>query len=152
MKIKGAKTVAGTSEAFDIRVGVHQGSALSPLLFITVMEEATKLARGDGPWKLLCADDSVMTAESKEEVADMFNSWKGWMEQRGLKINTEKTKLMVNGNEARERIQPRRWPCGCCGTGVGANSVLHTNAINGFTNDVNDVNFLLNRFILLLNK
>ena len=26
------KTVAGTSEVFDIRVGVHQGSALSPLL------------------------------------------------------------------------------------------------------------------------
>ena len=32
------KTVAGTSEAFDVRVGIHQGSALSPLLFITVME------------------------------------------------------------------------------------------------------------------
>ena len=27
------KTVAGTSEAFDIRVGVHQGSALSLLLY-----------------------------------------------------------------------------------------------------------------------
>ena len=39
------KTVAGTSEAFDIRVVVHQGSALSPLLFNAVMEEATKLAR-----------------------------------------------------------------------------------------------------------
>ena len=39
------KTVAGTSEAFDIRVGVHQGSALSPLPFITIMEETTKLAR-----------------------------------------------------------------------------------------------------------
>ena len=39
------KTVAKTSETFDIRVGEHQGSALSPLLlFTTVMEEATKLA------------------------------------------------------------------------------------------------------------
>ncbi|XP_063851530.1 uncharacterized protein LOC135094941 [Scylla paramamosain] len=43
------KTLARTSRDFDIRVGVHQGSALSPLLFITVMEEDTKLARGDGP-------------------------------------------------------------------------------------------------------
>ena len=67
------KTVAGTSEAFDIRVGVHQGSALSPLvLFITVMEEATKLARGDGQWELLYADDLVLTAQSKEEVTDMY--------------------------------------------------------------------------------
>ena len=36
------KTVAGTSEAFDIKVGVHQGSSFSLPLFITVMEEATK--------------------------------------------------------------------------------------------------------------
>lgn len=43
------KTLAGISEEFDIGVGVHQGSALSPLLFITVMEEATKEARGGNP-------------------------------------------------------------------------------------------------------
>ena len=99
------KTVAGTSEAFDIRVGVHQGSALSPLLFITVME-ATKLTRRDDQWELLYVDDLVLTAKSKEEVTDKFNRWKEGMGQRGLKINTEKTKeSMVNGNKARERIQ-----------------------------------------------
>ena len=99
------KTVGGASEAFDIRVGVHQGSALSSLLFITVMEEATKLARGDGPWELLYADDQVLTAESKEEVTGMFSRWKEEMEQRGLKIYTEKTKLVLTGNKTRERIQ-----------------------------------------------
>ena len=36
------KTVAGKSEKFKIGVGVHQGKALSPLLFIAVMEEATR--------------------------------------------------------------------------------------------------------------
>ena len=102
------KTVVGTSGAFDIRVGVHQGLALSPLLFIMVMEEVTKLARGDGPWELLYADDLVLTAESKEEVTGMFNRWKEEMEQRGLKINMEKTKLMVTGNKATERIQSGR--------------------------------------------
>ena len=66
-------TVTGTSEAFDIRVRVHQGSAFSPLLFIVIMDEATKLTRGDGPLELLYADDLVLTAESKEEVTDMFN-------------------------------------------------------------------------------
>ena len=59
-------------EAFDIRVGIHKGSALSQLLFIIVMEEATKLARGDGQWELLYADDLVLTAQSKEEVTDMY--------------------------------------------------------------------------------
>ena len=48
------KTVAGISEAFDMSGStVHHGSALSPLLLITVMEKATKLARGDGQWELL---------------------------------------------------------------------------------------------------
>merc|ERR1712121_423716 len=36
------KTLAGISEDFDIEVGVHQGSSISPLLFIIVMEEVTK--------------------------------------------------------------------------------------------------------------
>ncbi len=38
------KTPVGISEEFSIRVGVHQGSALSPLLFIVVMQETMKEA------------------------------------------------------------------------------------------------------------
>jgi hypothetical protein len=41
------RTVAGSSD-FYINVGVHQGSALIPLLFIMVLEEATKECRGRG--------------------------------------------------------------------------------------------------------
>ncbi len=36
------KTSSGTSGEFGIRVGVHQGLALSPLLFVLIMEEATR--------------------------------------------------------------------------------------------------------------
>ena len=72
------------------------------------MEKATKLARGDGLWELLCGDALLLTAESKEEVNDMFNRWKVGMEQRGLKINTKKTKLVVTGNKAKEKIQSGR--------------------------------------------
>ena len=41
------KTVAGVSKDFDIGVGVHQGSMLSPLLFIVVMDEVTKEVRNE---------------------------------------------------------------------------------------------------------
>lgn len=58
----------GTSEDFEIDVGVHQESTLSPLQFIAVME-------GD-PWELLYADDLVATAESREELEVMFRDWK----------------------------------------------------------------------------
>ena len=117
------KTVAGTSEEFEIRVGVHQGSALSPLLFITVLEEATKAGRAGGLWEMLYADDLVLTAKTKEEAIAMFNEWKRQMETRGLKINMEKTKVMVSGKQPKERMEQGRYPCGCCGKGVGVNSV-----------------------------
>ena len=40
---------------------------MSPLLFIIVMEEATKECRKGDLWELLYADDLVLTAEIKEE-------------------------------------------------------------------------------------
>ena len=32
----------GSTESFEVKVGLHQGSALSPLLFITVMDVISK--------------------------------------------------------------------------------------------------------------
>ena len=95
----------GLSEKFPIEVGVHQGSALSPLLFKLVLEEATKTVRKGDPWELLYADDLVLTAESKEAVREMFNDWSGAMELRGLKVNIGKTKLLVSGKRIRHRLQ-----------------------------------------------
>ena len=57
---------------YGIEVGVHQGSVLSPLLFIVVMEEATKECRVGNPCKLLYADDLVLMAESREGVEALF--------------------------------------------------------------------------------
>ncbi len=48
------------------------------------------------------------------------------MERRGLRVNTvnmEKTKVMISGEEAMIRRDDGRYPCGCCGRGVGKNSV-----------------------------
>ena len=119
--------VAGvSSDDFEIGVGVHQGSALSPLLFILVMNEATKECCLGDPWELLYADDLVLTAETKEEVERKFTDWKLAMERRGLKVNIGKTKIMVTGKEEVERMQSGRFPCGVCGAGVGANSILCT--------------------------
>ena len=47
------------SEWFGMNVGVHQGSVLSPLLFIIVMEAVTHSVREGLPWEMLYADDLV---------------------------------------------------------------------------------------------
>ena len=117
------KTPAGISEEFNIGVGVHQGSALSPLLFIVVIQEATKEERGENLKELLYADDLVLMAETEEEVVEKFRAWKRGMEKRGLKVNMEKTKMMVLGRKPAVTPESGRYPCGCCGRGVGANSV-----------------------------
>ena len=54
----------GYSEEFGVGVGVHQGSVLSPLLFIIVLEALSMEFRTGCPWELLYADDLMISAES----------------------------------------------------------------------------------------
>ena len=53
------------SKAFSVRVGVHQGSVLSPLLFIIVLEALSREFREGLPMELLYADDLVLVAETE---------------------------------------------------------------------------------------
>ena len=43
----------GPTECFNIHVGLHQGSALNPFLFIVVMDTITRDCRRGLPWELL---------------------------------------------------------------------------------------------------
>ena len=65
---KGCKTVLSVdwelSSSFSVKVGVHQGSALSPVLFIMVMDFLTEDVREGSLMELLYADDLVLCGES----------------------------------------------------------------------------------------
>ena len=41
----------GFSQEFEVKVGVHQGSVLSPLLFIIVLEALSREVRAVVPWE-----------------------------------------------------------------------------------------------------
>ena len=43
------------------------------------------------------ADDTTLTAESKEEVKDLLMKVKEESEKAGLKLNIQKTKIMASG-------------------------------------------------------
>src|SRR5260221_1447930 len=84
----------GESKEFEVKVGVHQGSVLSPLLFIVVLEALSKEFREGLPWELLYADDLALIAESEEKLVEKIKCWKKGMEEKGLRVNMGKTKVM----------------------------------------------------------
>ena len=43
----------GYSEEFEVKVGVHQGAVLSPLLFVNVLDVVAEDMRRGLPWELL---------------------------------------------------------------------------------------------------
>jgi len=47
------RTVYGNSNGFEVKVGMHQGSALSSLLFVIVTEALSRELRVALPWELL---------------------------------------------------------------------------------------------------
>ena len=81
------------SESFDVKVGVHQGSILSPLLFALVMDEVTKDIREGVVKEMLYADDIVLlVGDNWEEVESRYTRWKKALQEKGMKINVNKTK------------------------------------------------------------
>ena len=114
---------SSVSAEFNVSVGVHQGSVLSPLLFIAVMEALSQEFRTGCPWELLYADDLVIVSESLEELTHKFQLWKQGMEAKGLRVNMTKTKYLCSrGNQSRQQIVSSKNLCGICYKGVGSNS------------------------------
>jgi len=75
---------------------MHQGSALSPLLFVIVMEVLSREFRVQLPLELLYADDLVVVAETEEDLIKRLNEWKDNVENRGMRVNMNKTKVMIS--------------------------------------------------------
>ena len=116
----------GYSEGFYVRVGLHQGSVLSPLLFATVMDVLTESVKKDVLWNLLYADDLVLISESMHQLERDFTEWKIALESKGLRVNMGKTKVLeaCGGGIAVE--ESKEDPCGVCGKRVMRNSCICT--------------------------
>ena len=72
------KTCCGLTRYFTIEVRLHQGSTLSPVHFIIMMDVFASSIQRDPPWAMLIADDLVLCEEFRLEVEQQLdnNSWR----------------------------------------------------------------------------
>ncbi|KAK3506363.1 hypothetical protein QTP70_000997 [Hemibagrus guttatus] len=94
------RCAVGQTEEFNVEVGLHQGSALSPFLFAIVMDQLSEEVRQESPWTMMFADDIVICSESTEQVEENLERWRFALERRGMKVSRSKTEYMcVNERE-----------------------------------------------------
>ena len=67
---------SGLSEESGVRLGVHQGSVISPLIFAIVVDAVTKQAREGLLNEILYADNLVLISENLEDLRERFQRWK----------------------------------------------------------------------------
>ena len=101
------RTEHGTTDWFQIGKGVCRGCVLSPYLFNLHAEyivqnvgvdeaQAGIKTAGRNINNLRYADDTILTAESKEELKSLLMKVKEESEKAVLKLNIQKTKIMAS--------------------------------------------------------
>ena len=107
-------TQKGETEYFPIEVGLHQGSAPSPLLFIIIMDVLTENIEKDPPWAMMFADDLVLCAMTREELEEDLETWRVVFERYGKKkISRTKTEYLpspTNDTETTVKIVDAELP------------------------------------------
>ena len=102
------RTGHGTTDWFQIRKGVQEGCILSPCLFTLYAEYIMRNAgldeaqagfniAGRNINKLRYADDTILMAESEEELNSLLINMKEESGKSWLKLNIQKTKIMASG-------------------------------------------------------
>ena len=95
---------SGMSNEFQVNISLRQGSALSPLLFILVIELISrKISTTDALRKIMYADDLVIIADHREELQGTLEEWNDMFKKHGLvKMNLDKTEVMWVGKQREE--------------------------------------------------
>ena len=110
-KLKSAIQVKnGITEYFKCEIGTRQGCILSPFLFIFYLNEFTEMCRNEcltGVYvnenltnivSLLFADDMVLCADTVFNLQKQLNLLKLFCDKWGMKVNLDKTNVIVYRN------------------------------------------------------
>ena len=85
------KSKRGTSEHFEVGIGLRQCLALSPFLFIMLLDTISQDVRNELPMELLYADDLAIIDVTSTDTQNRLESWQKVLTDNGLKINVAKT-------------------------------------------------------------
>jgi len=91
------------------------------------------------PSELLYADDLVVIAETEDVLIKRLYEWKDNVENRGMRVNINKTKVMISGEWQKLMQKAVRWPFGICGRGAGNNSISLLVVRSGCPGNVVDI-------------
>ena len=113
------------SEEFEVKVEMHQGSVLSPILYVVVVDVVTEFVREGALSELLYADDIALMSEIIEGLRNKSTKWKEAFKSKGLKVNIGRPKVMISGGITQDGLSKNKVDtCGVCSLRVKDNSVL----------------------------
>ena len=104
------RSAAGESNSFEVEVGRHQGSALSPYLFLLLMDVLTEDVRKDVHGSMMFADDIVLCGDDETDMTEYLETWRRPLEDRGMRISIPETQFInlkfgQESGQARESVK-----------------------------------------------
>jgi Reverse transcriptase (RNA-dependent DNA polymerase) len=88
------RTCDDESDAFPIKIGLHQKLALSLYIFTLVMDKITKDVQGNISWCVFFADDMVLIDDSRIEIDQKLELWRQTLESKDFRLSRTKTEYI----------------------------------------------------------
>ena len=113
------------AEEFEVNVGMHQGSVLSPFLLVLVVDVITEFGRGGALSGLLYVDGIVLMSETIEGLRNKVFKWKEAFERNGLKVNFGEAMVMVSSGITQDGLSKSKvYPWLMCQSEKGDSKVF----------------------------
>ena len=91
-----------------MKVRLQHGSVISPLLFAVVSSES----RSGLPSEWMYASDLVLMATTMEQPGRRVAGWRVSLLDKGLKVNSGRSKVIVGSSGGKMIVHSGKWPCG----------------------------------------
>ena len=107
-----------------MKIGVNQGSVLSPLLSSLCLKFYYESSALGSPGRTLIPMTLLSSLNCLRNVSGGYCTWKDAVKEKGLRVNAGKTKIMICSTGLDLMQSSGEFPCSVCRTGVGSNSII----------------------------